>query len=240
MKRRKASSGGQALIMVSLALIAMAGMLGLAVDLGWSFFVQKQAQAAADGAALSAVEEAVLRLRIDNVQISNFSCTGAYQGQTSTTVDCQSSTPSCSSFVGTHSNLLNGCQYALKNGFNWTAPQNVTMQSGSAPGSYPTTPAGASLGVSNISYWVTVQTVQTIPQLFSVVLGNTQGTVAAIALPRRRLPSGQSRGDLYFNGPSVRPDDSQGKGRGSPPWCRSKHAGRRDRDRSGGDHRRLK
>jgi Flp pilus assembly protein TadG len=58
MSNRKTASGGQAIVMVTLALFSMAGMMGLAVDLGWSYFVQKTAQAAADGAALAAVHDA--------------------------------------------------------------------------------------------------------------------------------------------------------------------------------------
>ncbi len=60
--KRHKNSGGQALVMVTLALMAMAGLMGLAVDLGWSYFVQKEAQAAADGAALAAVQEAILAI----------------------------------------------------------------------------------------------------------------------------------------------------------------------------------
>ena len=62
MNRRKRTSGGQAIVMVSLALFSMAGMMGLAVDLGWSYFTQKEAQASADGAAMAAVHEAWARL----------------------------------------------------------------------------------------------------------------------------------------------------------------------------------
>ncbi len=53
MHKRRKTSGGQALVMVTLALFSMLGMMGLAVDLGWSYFVQKEAQAAADTAALA-------------------------------------------------------------------------------------------------------------------------------------------------------------------------------------------
>ena len=45
---------GQALLSVTFALIAMCGLLGLAVDLGWAYFVKKSAQSSADAAALSA------------------------------------------------------------------------------------------------------------------------------------------------------------------------------------------
>ena len=39
----------------------MAGMMGLAVDLGWSFFSQRAAQAAADDAALEPYKGATAR-----------------------------------------------------------------------------------------------------------------------------------------------------------------------------------
>jgi len=178
MKRRKRDSGGQALVLVTLALLAMAGMMGVPVDLGWSFFVEKQAQAAADGAALSAVQEAVVRVRGLGMTVSAFSCGGTGAGNGGSQVDCVMGATSCAS-IAAASNLNNGCQYALRNGFNWTAGsrQNVTMQSND----YASFPPPTAPGVVNISYWVTVRTVQTIPQLFSAILGNTQGTVSAVA-----------------------------------------------------------
>ncbi len=45
---------GQALLLVTLALFAMCGLLGLAVDLGWAYFVKKSAQASSDAGALAA------------------------------------------------------------------------------------------------------------------------------------------------------------------------------------------
>lgn len=45
--------------MVTLALIAMCGMLGLAIDLGWSYFVHRNAQSYADSGALAATERAL-------------------------------------------------------------------------------------------------------------------------------------------------------------------------------------
>ena len=59
--------------MVTLALFSMMGMMGLAVDLGWSYFSQKQAQAAADSAALAAAQEAVTRLGVSS-DVSGFNC----------------------------------------------------------------------------------------------------------------------------------------------------------------------
>src|SRR5579863_384155 len=101
MNIRTQKSGGQAIVMITLALVAMCGMMGLAVDLGWSFFVQKEAQAAADGAALAAVHEAWQRL---NGSISSVSCPNAPGG-----LYCDTSSPpkNCNSIKSsdTNSNL---------------------------------------------------------------------------------------------------------------------------------------
>jgi Flp pilus assembly protein TadG len=170
--QRQRKSGGQALVMVTLALMAMAGLMGLAVDLGWSFFVQKQAQAAADGAALAAVQEAVLNIRSKGIAPSAFTC-GSVMG-----VTCQTTQTSCNGGTVTGTNLENGCLYAKTNGFDYTTAssrQTVTIQSNDHSTLPPTAP-----GVNNITYWVTVRTVQNVPQLFSAMLGNTLGTVSAI------------------------------------------------------------
>ena len=182
MTRRKRTSGGQAIVMVTLALFSMVGMMGLAVDLGWSYFAQKQAQAAVDTAALAAAQEAVNRLGTTN-NVSGFNC-----GSTGTSVGAVECTEQpgvttlkyCGSSVVATSNLNNGCLYAQRNGFQYGVAgsrQIVSMQSGDV------TDANAPPGVKRISYWVRVRTIQSIPQLFSYNLGAgiTQGTVAANA-----------------------------------------------------------
>jgi Flp pilus assembly protein TadG len=226
MQRRKRTSGGQALVLITLALFAMGGIMGLAVDLGWSFFVQKQAQAAADAAALGAVEEAVLRIRSGGGSVTGFTC--ASSGTGSTQVDCEASI-SCGAVTAT-SNLNNGCQYALKNGFNWTSAskQNVTLQSSDITTEAPPTAPG----VTNISYWVTARTVQTVPQLFSALLGNRNGTVSAIATAA--VAGSIAPGSLYgmnHKGDCVYPAgspvhcgvdiyiDNHGGGKGSSTTC---------------------
>ena len=187
MNRRK-NSGGQAIILVTLALLTMCGMMGLAVDTGWSFFVHKQAQTAADAAALGAVEAGFKRLTAGPGAISAFTC-GAGGGPGATQLDCETTAVNCASVTST-SNLNNGCQYALKNGFDWTTSrQNVTMQSNDgATADLPSTGvncvvvSGCAPGVVNMVYWVTTRTVQTIPQLFSAIWqNNAQGTVSAVA-----------------------------------------------------------
>ncbi|MCU1339144.1 MAG: hypothetical protein JWO19_4725 [Bryobacterales bacterium] len=176
MSRRKKTSGGQAIVLVTLGLMAMCGMMGLAVDMGWSFFVHKEAQTAADAAALGAVQEAMKRMGGTGASVSAFTCTAG--GTASNQAQCQTTAIGCGSVVAT-SNLNNGCQYAKKNGFDWTTSrQNVTVQSndGNAANLPPTAP-----GVVNLTYWVTVRTVQTVPQLFSAVVSRTEGTVSAVA-----------------------------------------------------------
>jgi len=174
MKLQKRKSGGQALVMVTLALFAMAGMMGLAIDLGWSFFVQKQAQAAVDGAALAAVHEGYERL---GGSVSSVNCgTGVY-------CETSASPTSCGGLGGgTASNLYNGCLYAVNNGFDYAnnGKVSVTVQANVGSAALPTTPTGADLNITHIAYWATYRASQSIPQLFSSVLGNTNGTVTAI------------------------------------------------------------
>ncbi len=188
---RRKSSSGQAIVMVSLALFAMFGLMGLAVDLGWSFFVQKQAQAAADGAALAAVQEAVARLGAAGNPLSGFTCSNALTGSGAGQIDCETSGVVCGNSLGTisatvaaASNLNNGCKYAAANSFNpsSTSPfQAVALIAGAydtvaKTGGPPTAP-----GVVQISYWVIAKTYQTVPQLFSAISGNMVGTVSAVA-----------------------------------------------------------
>jgi len=182
MSKRKESSGGQAIVLVTLALMAMTGMMGLAVDLGWSYFVQKEAQASADGAALASVHEAWERLGGTvgaGVTCSNSGSDKLWCSPSLPGVDCGTGNAAGAS------NLYAGCLYAINNGFNYNRDNQmkVRMQADIGTASQPVTPTGASLNIAsaNIVYWVTVRAVTNIPQLFSSIMGNTKGTVAAIA-----------------------------------------------------------
>lgn len=150
---------GQALILATLALIPLFGIIGLAVDLGWMEFTKKSAQTAADAAAMAAV----LQFQSTNYS-SDFTC-GAGG------VICQSPT-SCATIASGF--LKSGCDYAVLNGFPSSGNQLVTMESG--VGAPPTAP-----GVHSSAYWITVRVNQTVPQLFSAILGNFTGRVAARA-----------------------------------------------------------
>jgi hypothetical protein len=176
MSRRKRTSGGQAIVMVTLTLFAMVGLMGLAVDLGWSYFVQKEAQAAADSAALAAAQEAVHRLGVSS-NVSGFRCP-SNSGVECTELPGATVITSCATIAtgDASSNLYNGCLYAMQNGFDYTkANRIVTMQSGDV------TDLNAPPGVKRISYWVRARVIQTIPQLFSYLANNKLGTVAANA-----------------------------------------------------------
>lgn len=90
-----------------------------------------------------------------------------------TGVVCSTDPADCASTITTPTNPIErGCMYAQSHGFNATN-QRVTYQAGvgSAP---PTAP-----GIGTPAYWVTFRVIQRVPQLFSAVLGNASGLVAA-------------------------------------------------------------
>src|ERR1051325_4439136 len=164
---------GQALVMVTFALFAMCGLMGLAIDLGWSFYVHKTARAAADSAALAAVKEALAQTVGTPGSVS---CTTAG-------ITC-SGLIDCSAATGT---LQVACQYAQQNGFSSggnlghqklrieaDAPAS-SCRTASPPNCVPTAPGVAAY------YWVHVVATETVPQLFSAMLGNTNAVVSADA-----------------------------------------------------------
>jgi len=159
MRKSYKRRGGQILVMTTFALIPMFGILGLVVDIGYMEFVKQSAQTAADAAAMAAL------LRYQSTTFnSTFTCGSGG-------VVCQAAT-SCNPAP---TNYLNsGCQYAALNGFSSSGNQNVTMAAGTG---VPPTAAG----VSSSQYWITARVTQSVPQLFSAVLGNSTGLVAARA-----------------------------------------------------------
>jgi len=147
---------GQALLLVTLSLFTMCGLLGLAVDLGWSYFVKKSAQNAADSAALAEAYQAL-----------------ANGGETATSF---SGDPTVA--VGYASQNLftqggnSGRQNVTVTPITGTVTRldGTTVQSCANPGM-----------VGCVDYAVTVRTAETIPQLFSAVLGNTTALSSARA-----------------------------------------------------------
>ena len=152
---------GQALILVTFALIPMFGLMGLVVDMGWMEFIKKSAQSAADAGAMAAL------LRFQSTTFSTLFTCGVGG------VVCQTTPISCDPAPGNY--LHSGCDYAALNGFSsTTAKQYVTIAAGT--GVPPTAP-----GVNSSAYWVTMRVNQSVPQLFSAVLGNMNGLVSARA-----------------------------------------------------------
>jgi Putative Flp pilus-assembly TadE/G-like len=178
MSNRKKTSGGQAIVLVSLALFSMAGMMGLAVDLGWSFFTQKAAQAAADDAALSAVQRAYKTIVSEEVFVTVFS----FCSDTSDVV-CKPTPVSCDPTNANLGNLQSACLYARNDGFTpggHGGRQNVLIQANRPP-AFPDSIPAVPGSPRDMVYWVTVRTNENIPQLFSAVMGHTQGTISAVA-----------------------------------------------------------
>jgi hypothetical protein len=152
---------GQVLLMVTFALIPMFGIIGLVTDFGYMHFVKMSAQTAAEAAAQAAIIS-----YHETVGGSNPVCGIAG-------VVCSAEPSDCASNITTATSAIDhGCMYAQNHGFNSTN-QRVTYQAGvqSTP---PTAP-----GSGTASYWVTFRVIQRVPQLFSAVLGNASGLVAA-------------------------------------------------------------
>jgi hypothetical protein len=155
---------GTVLIMVTVSLTVLFALLGLAIDLGWMYFVKRSAQAAADAGALAAVVEA-----LDKVgQNGSFACGADYSV-------CQSPEP-CEAVAEPATNVEQGCEYTARNGFRHSAggQQIVSFASGVDP-EPPTVP-----GIT-VEYWVTATVAERIPASFSAILGRAFGVSSARA-----------------------------------------------------------
>jgi hypothetical protein len=187
---------GQALVMVTLALIAMFGLLGLAVDVGYSYFRQRAAQAAADAGATAGASLVLELASAGGSTLDEYKCTP-------TGVATCSPIPTPCSLVAAdpNSSLYIACEYAAENGFT-DGEDNVTVTVQAADRDLipPTVLSSADAGAPapcqalspaiaypptarcvNTYYWITVRIREQIPQLFSAVLGNTEGVSGARA-----------------------------------------------------------
>ena len=208
MRSRIRRQRGQALLMVSISAVLIFGMLGLAVDLGWGYFVKKSARAAADAAAMAAARKAFASLGSKGP----YTCGAG--------LDCQAIAVNCSTLAPS-SNLYNGCRYALKNlTTGLSTGQNLMMASGTG------SPFNTSTGPVSVQYWVTATSAQIVPQLFSIVLGKTTGvssaraTAAVVAAPvegslillnRRKDLTRFGNTDYYGVNMLVQANDNAGK-----------------------------
>ncbi len=154
--------------MFTFAWIFLCGIVGLALEVGWSAYVAKKAQAAADAAVLSALSDALTRNGPDAVPECG-------------PLGCQSLS-ACPSV----SNLQVACQYAASNGFSNGGDQGrQTVQV--AAGNSNTAP-----GVPNVpvEYWVQVRARAQMPQWFSGFasgMGLAPGAISTGALRRTSL-----------------------------------------------------
>jgi len=173
LSRRFTSRKGQVLLMSTLSLTLLFGVVGLAVEVGWAMYIRTLAQSAADAAALGAASQALSTIG----QTAGATC--------GVTVRCQSLT-SCPAT----GNLQSGCLYAQQNGFTpggASGRQTVQISAGTS-----TTIPGVS-HVPGAIYWTQAVASQSIPKLFSAILGTvglTTGAKATAAIyPHQITPS---------------------------------------------------
>jgi len=144
--------------MVTFSIAFLLGMIGLAVDLGWSYYRRQAAQGAAEAAAIAAV---VSTLGSSSITCSNAGC------QAATACPANPTTPPST-------NIGSGCLYAKANGFLNTGSQTVQIAAN-------LTSPPAAVGIATL-YWVTATITETNSQLFSGMLGgHTLGGIAAQA-----------------------------------------------------------
>ena len=152
MVRYRNPQRGQALLMMTLSLILIFGMLGLAVDLGWAYFRQQAAQAAADAAAIAAVRTAVNKSASSQVCGSS----GVWCGAAS---NCPATAPGSAA-----SSFDSACMLASANGFTTANQRTVSVQANTT-NSVPTQPG------PSVVYWATVRVSENTPILFGAAFG---------------------------------------------------------------------
>jgi hypothetical protein len=155
--KRPSSQRGQVLLMVTLSLLAMFGMMALAVDLGWGNYVKRSAQKAADAAALAGAYR-VFRQVGEEFTIP---CTGE--------TACQETAPCAVQLPSQPTNSIEAaCLYAKTNGFEHQGKngrQALTVAANN------TSPPPTAAGVS-VHYWVTVTADESLPQFWGGFLSN--------------------------------------------------------------------
>ncbi len=156
---RLSRRAGQMLVFSTLSLIFMFTVVGLSVDLGYSYFKKVQTQAAADAAAQAAALYAT----------ANGSVCGSGGVTCGSTYTCLSppTTPPTTA-------MMEGCLYAKANGFVNTGSQTVTMIENN------TTPPNET--GNSPSFWVEATVTETVPSLFLYLAGFHSGSVASEAI----------------------------------------------------------
>lgn len=169
MLQRQNRQAGQTALLFAMGLTTMFGVIGLVSDVGYVYYRKQNAQAAAQAAAIAAVQQAFATGGVAPV------CNG-------TTVLCNSyaNQYTCpTSISGTGSNNFEvACLYAKANGYSG---RQVKMEGGT------TVPRE---GVEHITYWATARVTETLPLLFSVVSGGTSTTLTARSTAAYVPPTG--------------------------------------------------
>ncbi len=167
--------------MMTLSLTLILGMLGLAVDLGWAYYRQQAAQAAADSAAIAAVRAAVTSAT------GAPACGGA--------IYCGASTNCPSTAAGTPSSSFdNACMLAAANGFTTSGIDTVSVQAG-------TSSAVPGVAGPTAAYWATARVTEALPALFGAAFargGLSPGAIATAAA----IGSASSGSCIYVLDPS--------------------------------------
>ncbi|HEX7359274.1 MAG TPA: pilus assembly protein TadG-related protein, partial [Bryobacteraceae bacterium] len=165
---RSNTQSGQALLLVMIAMVPICLVLGLVVDVGMAYFTKTSARAAAQSAALAAVQAA-----IDGISENGWTSYQCGQGPA-----CQSSPATCATSLA--SNLQSACVYAEANGF---AGSNILVDAGNG------IPPGVD-GVKGANYWVRVQITQQSPLTFGIFSGlqKLNVTASAVAAAANMMP----------------------------------------------------
>ena len=127
---------GQAGIFVVLNMSLLFGALGLAVDVGWGYFVKQQAQAAADAAAMAAAAYAS----------SGGAITCGSGGATCGTLNCNGVTTATD-------DLSDGCLYAAKNGFTTGVTMSGNTTASGVTGNTPAYWTQATVTASPLNFF---------------------------------------------------------------------------------------
>jgi hypothetical protein len=142
---------GQAAIMVTVGTVFLMGVLGLVVDVGWSYYRKQVLQAAVDSAAIAAATAA--------------NSAGAITCNSGGIV-CQAATTCPNASAG--SNFYSACKYGSYNG---VANANLSIAANT------TSPMN---GVT-VNYWATATATERMPPTFLSVLGGGSATINATA-----------------------------------------------------------
>jgi Flp pilus assembly protein TadG len=175
---------GQIIIFATLSLFLLFSVMGLAVDLGYSYYVKVSAQNAADAAAAAAIKYADSH---GSTCVTNIACNSAY---------------TCPSDIGTVDSAFKaGCAYANSNGYT----HGVTLI---ANNNTPTYAPGVSA-----SLWIQANVAQSVTHPFLYWAGFHSGTVetastsAITTAPNSSciyvLDSGNTSGALTVSGSAL-------------------------------------